>query len=288
MANLSLEVERKLGVAVERMPAFPQSVQKILELTRDINCLPKHLVTVIEKDPVITMKILRVINSAYYSMPNKVTSVNQSVVYLGLNTVKNLALSIAAVGMLPRVNTSGFDVQRYLLHSLTTASVARQLCTVYADDQGDPGDGYIAGLLHDFGKAVFAQFMADEFREALELSVDSKIPLHEAERRVIGADHAVVGAMLATKWQFPGHLVDCIRDHHALEAPRTPLLDCVRMANQVCRKLNFGDSGNRWREDEPITAPDRFGDSFQAVIAATGDLRKILSDAQLFAQVEAD
>ena len=287
MTNLTLEVQRKLGVAVERMPAFPQSVQKVLELTRNINCLPKDLVAVIEKDPVMTMKILRVINSAYYSLPNKITSVSQSVVYLGLNTIKNLALSIAAVGMLPRFNTSGFDIQGYLLHSLTTAAVARQLCGTYAKGQVDPGDAYIAGLLHDFGKAVFAQFMAAEFSHSLAVAQDRNIPLHEAELEVIGANHAVVGSMLATKWQFPAHLIDCIRDHHADHAEPSALLDCVRMANQICRKLKFGDAGNVWRDDEPMTAPERFGDSMDAVVASLGDLEKIVSDAQMFAKVDA-
>ncbi|MDD5248430.1 MAG: HDOD domain-containing protein [Rhodocyclaceae bacterium] len=284
MATLTIEVQRKLGTAVERMPAFPQSVQKILELTRDINCLPKDLVNVIEKDPVMTMKILKVINSAYYSLPAKITSVNQSVVYLGLNTIKNLALSIAAVGMLPRFNTSGFDIQRYLLHSLTTATLARQVAGIYVRGQVDPGDAYIAGLLHDFGKAVFAQFMASEFRQALAASQDNHIPLHQAELEVIGADHALVGSMLATKWQFPEHLVACIRDHHDPAAAPTPLMDCVRVADQVCRKLAFGDAGNAWREDEEIAAAERFG-SFDAVIAALGDLEKVVADAQMFAQV---
>ncbi len=284
MTTLTLEVQRKLGTAVERMPAFPQSVQKILDLTRDINCLPKDLVTVIEKDPVMTMKILKIINSAYYSLPAKITSVNQSVVYLGLNTIKNLALSIAAVGMLPRFNTSGFDIQRYLLHSLTTAAVARQVAVQYARGQLDPSDAYIAGLLHDFGKAVFAQFLAHDFHDALATSRERGIPLHQAELEVIGADHALVGSMLATKWQFPQHLIACIRDHHNLEAEPTALMDCVRVADQICRKLSFGEAGNAWREDEAIVAPQRFG-SFEAVIEALGDLEKIVSDAQTFAQV---
>jgi putative nucleotidyltransferase with HDIG domain len=284
VTTLTLDVQRKLATAVERMPAFPQSVQKVLDLTRDINCLPKDLVAVIEKDPVMTVKILRVINSAYYSLPNKITSVNQSVVYLGLNTIKNLALSIAAVGMLPRFNTSGFDIQRYLMHSLTTAAVARLLAATFAKGQVDPGDAYIAGLLHDFGKAVYAQFMATEFAKALAISQDSAMPLHQAELEVIGADHTLVGSMLATKWQFPEHLVACIRDHHNPDAEPTPLMDCVRVANQICRKLAFGDSGHVWREDEVIEAPERFG-SFDAAIASLGDLEKIASDAQMFAQV---
>ncbi len=288
MSALPLELERKLGIAVERMPAFPKSVQKILELTRNINCLPKELVAVIEKDPVMTVKILKVINSAYYGLPNKINSVAQSVVYLGINTVKNLALGFAAVGILPRMNSAGFDIQRYLLHSLLVASIGRQLATQYAKGEADPGDCYIAGLLHDFGKAVFAQFMAAEFREAmLQTSLEGK-PLHEAERATIGADHALVGAMLAKRWQFPDHMIDCIRDHHNPAAEPSALMDCLRMANQIARKLAIGDSGNPWREGEAVAAPQRFGDDINVVVASLGDLQRYIDDAQIFAQVSGD
>jgi putative nucleotidyltransferase with HDIG domain len=288
VSALPLELERKLGIAVERMPAFPKSVQKILELTRNINCLPKELVAVIEKDPVMTVKILKVINSAYYGLPNKINSVAQSVVYLGINTVKNLALGFAAVGILPRMNSAGFDIQRYLLHSLLVASIGRQLASQYAKGEADPGDCYIAGLLHDFGKAVFAQFMATEFRDAmLQTSLEGK-PLHEAERATIGADHALVGAMLAKRWQFPDHMIDCIRDHHNPAAEPSALMDCLRMANQIARKLAIGDSGNPWREGEVVAAPARFGDDIDAVVTSLGDLQRYIDDAQIFAQVSGD
>lgn len=284
-SQLSPELERKLMAAVERMPAFPKSVQSILEMTRNINCLPKALVGVIEKDPVMTMKILRVINSAYYSLPNKIASVGQSVVYLGINTIKNLALSFAAVGILPRFNTSGFDIQRYLLHSLTVSAVARTLCEKYARAEADPTDCYIAGLLHDFGKVVFAQFMAIEFMKALAAAADQGQPLYLAERELIGADHACVGALLARKWQFADALVECIRDHHAADAAATPMLDCLRMADMICRRCAFGDAGNPWREDEAAQMPPRFGDDFDAVLGTLGDLDKMVADAQAFAQI---
>ena len=88
------------------MPAFPSSVQKILELGGDINCPPKDLVVIIEKGPVMTMKILKVINSVYYSLPNKINSVAQSVVYLGINTVKSLAMPILPACCM--ISLSGF------------------------------------------------------------------------------------------------------------------------------------------------------------------------------------
>ena len=288
MSQLSPELERRLTAAVDRMPAFPKSVQTILEMTRNINCLPKSLVGVVEKDPVMTMKILRVINSAYYGLPKKISSVGQSVVYLGMNTIKNLALSFAAVGILPRFNTEGFDIQRYLLHSLTVASVARLLCEKHARGEADPGDCYVAGLLHDFGKVVFAQFMSTEFVLALGMAADRSKPLHVAESEVIGADHAFVGALLAKKWQFGATLVDCIRDHHAADAAPGPMLDCLRMADAICRKHAFGDGGNPWREDELAQLPARFGTDIESVIASLGDLNKHVEDARTFAQIGAE
>jgi putative nucleotidyltransferase with HDIG domain len=288
MPQLSPELERRLTTAVDRMPAFPKSVQTILEMTRNINCLPKSLVGVIEKDPVMTMKILRVINSAYYGLPNKIGSVGQSVVYLGINTIKNLALSFAAVGILPRFNSAGFDIQRYLLHSLTVGSVARMLCEKYARGEADPGDCYVAGLLHDFGKVVFAQFMSAEFVLALSIAADTEKPLHVAETEVIGADHAHVGALLAQKWQFGETLVDCIRDHHAEAAAPTAMLDCLRMADAICRKHAFGDSGNPWSDEELAQLPTRFGEDIEMVIASLGDLNKHVEDARSFAQIGAE
>lgn len=287
MSQISPEVEKKLGAAVERMPAFPKSVQKVLELTRNINCLPRELVGVIEKDPVMTVKILKVINSAAFALPNKMTSINQSVVYLGLNTVKNMALSFAAVGILPRTNAAGFDVQKYLMHSLTVASVARALANHQVVGDVDPGDCYIAGLLHDFGKVVFAQFMPDEFKAALQYCQDNAVPLHVAEAAVIGADHTVVGSMLAERWQFPPTLVACIRNHHE-EAGQDAMGDCLRMADQICRYRQFGDAGNPYRAGEAPVAPQRFGQDLEAVIASLGDLDKFVAEAQSFAHVEAE
>lgn len=161
---------------------------------------PKDLVQVIDKDPVVTVKILKVVNSAYYSLPKQITSINHAVVYLGFNTIKNLALAIAAVGMLSKHNDAGFDVEQYLLHSLSTAGIAKQLA-VRLDD-ADPMDCFIAGLLHDFGKVVFAQFMPYEFKQALNACQLNGSSLHLTLHQVIGADHAVVGAMLAEKWRF--------------------------------------------------------------------------------------
>ncbi|MBI1174634.1 MAG: HDOD domain-containing protein [Sideroxydans sp.] len=288
MNEISPELSQKLLAAVEKMPAFPKSVQRILELTRSANCDPKELVMVIEKDPVMTVKILRILNSAYYSFPKKITSVNQSVVYLGLNTIKNMALSFAAVGVLPPQNNADFDIQRYLMHTLTTASLARLLCQKYGNDDTDPGDCYIAGLLHDFGKVVFAQYLPDEFKAALELAASEHIPLHIAEQRIFGIDHTVAGAMLAERWQFPKELTDTIRVHHDCSDDASVLQCSLFVANQISKKLEMGGAGNPIVEELPAGVAKRYGGGIDHIIASLGDLSKITDEAQVFAQASTE
>jgi putative nucleotidyltransferase with HDIG domain len=280
---MSPELSQKLAAAVDRMPAFPQSVQKILELTRDVNCSPKDLVQVIDKDPVVTVKVLRVVNSAYYSLPKQITSINHAVVYLGFNTIKNLALSIAAIGMLPANNAAGFDGQQYLLHSLATAGIAKQLA--HRVDNADPMDCFIAGLLHDFGKVVFAQFMPTEFQQALERSQSTGTSLHLALRDIIGVDHAVVGAMLVEKWRFAPNLIETIQHQFSANLKDTDMIACVFAANQISKKLNFGFGGNPCIEELPPTIAERLGGTLDEVIVSLGDLTPMFEEAKVFLKV---
>ncbi len=280
---MSPELAKKLAAAVDGMPAFPKSVQRVLELTRDVNSTPKDLVEVIDKDPVLTVKILKVVNSSYYSLPKQITSVGHSVVFLGFNTIKNLALSIAAIGMLPKTNEAGFDGQQYLLHSLATAAIAKQLA-LKADD-ADPMDCFIAGLLHDFGKVVLAQFMPKEFHAALEISQQKGSSLHLAVRDVIGVDHAVVGAMLAEKWRFAPNLVETIRHQYGPELADSDMIACVFGANQISKKLNFGYAGNHLVEEFPAKVAKRLGGNLDQVIERLGDLSPLFEEAQVFSKI---
>lgn len=283
MPILPPDLSQKLANAVDGMPAFPKSVEKILELTRDVNCTPKDIVQVIDKDPVITVKILRVVNSAYYSLPRQITSVNHAVVYLGFNTIKNLALSIAAIGIMPKRNAAGFDVDQYLLHSLSTAGIARKLATQTGD--ADPMDCFIAGLLHDFGKVVFAQFLPQEFRQALVLSASDGSSLHEALRKIVGVDHAVVGAMLVEKWRFAPELINTIAHQYDTDQLDTGLFACVFTANQISKQLGFGFGGNPRIHQLPEQVRRRVGGTLDDIIASSDQWNDAFEDAKLFAKL---
>lgn len=281
MQTMPPDLSLKLANAVDGMPAFPKSVEKILQLTRDVNCTPKDIVQVIDKDPVVTVKILKVVNSAYYSLPRQITSVNNAVVYLGFNTIKNLALAIAAIGMMPKHNAADFDVDQYLLHSLSTAGIARKLASQMGD--ADPMDCFIGGLLHDFGKVVFAQFLPEEFRQALRMSQANKSSLHEALRQTVGVDHALVGAMLVEKWRFAPELIHTISHQYEADQVDTGLFACVFTANQISKQLGFGFGGNPCIHPLPEQVQRRMGGTLEDVIAASDDWSTVFDDAKLFA-----
>ena len=280
---MSPELSKKLAAAVDSMPAFPKSVEKILELTRDANCTPKDLVQVIDKDPVVTVKILKVVNSAYYSLPKQITSIGNAVVYLGFNTIKNLALSIAAIGMLPKNNAAHFDGDQYLLHSLATASIAKKLALRM--DDADPMDCFIAGLLHDFGKMVFAQFMPAEFRKALDISQADHSSLHLALQQVMGVDHAVVGAMLVEKWRFAPAMIATIGRQYGPQSKDTDMIACVFAANQIAKKLQFGFAGNYCIDEFPPEVERRLGGSLDDIITQLGDLDSLFEEARVFSKL---
>jgi len=265
---------------VETMPAFPKSVQKILQLTSDVNASAKEIVAVIESDPIMTVKILKVINSAFYGLPQKITSIQRAVVHIGLNTIKNLALSVAAIGVLKPQNKAGFNTHDFLLHSLTTAALCRMLAERVDIDPSESSDFFVAGLLHDFGKIVFAEFDPVNFKQALEKSAEENRPLHEVETELMGINHAQAGKILAEKWNLSPVLIDAINHHHyADRINKTLLKDCLCTANQISKKLQFGFAGNPIIEETTGEIISRFELSLDDLITSLGDLARVKSEA---------
>jgi putative nucleotidyltransferase with HDIG domain len=265
------------------MPAFPQSVQRVISLTSDINSSPKQLVKVIDHDPVLTMKILKVANSAYFGLSRPIVSINHAVVYLGLNTVKHVALAIAAIGSLPRLNDAGFDMDDYLLHSLTTAVITRALAKHLRIPEVEAANFFVAGLLHDIGQVVFAQFKPAEFNAALVEAQKGKVPLHEIEHRLLGSDHAELGAVLCEKWSFPESLVLAIRMHHAPGTGKnsSPVRQCLFVANLLAGRVNAPTNAPMATEEDelPPWVFRTFGNDFETIIDSLDGLQADLVQA---------
>lgn len=276
------EIRKDLPAMVEKMPAFSQSVHRVIQLTSDINSDPKVLVDVIQHDPILMMRILKLVNSPYFGLAQKISSINHAVVYIGINTVKNLALSTAIIGVLPSTNAAGFDMDGFLRHSLSTAIIARILARKSGIQERNVFDYFLSGLLHDFGKIVFAHFLPHEFKKALTIAKEEGIHLYEAEQRVFTVDHTQIGSLLGEKWNLPLHLVACLREHHGQNQESSPITDAVSAANQISKELKLGNSGESIIEELPKGISDLFGADMAKIIASLGDVNAEMEKAMIF------
>lgn len=278
---MTVLVENELVAFVDKMPAFRSSVQRLLQLAADLNADSREIVQVIETDPLMTVKILKVINSPFYGLAQKISSVQRAVVHLGINSIKNMALSVAAIGVLPAQNQAGFDKRAFLLHSLTCAA----LCKLLADRLKVPlmraSDYFVAGLLHDFGKIVFAEFAPGSYKRVLQIAREQNLPLHQVEIDILGIDHSQAGKLLAQHWSLDQALTEAI-DHHHNEHPHTQLQHCLLVANQISKKLEFGFAGNPIIEALPASTLQVFGHDLDGLIAELGDLSGVKAEALAF------
>ncbi|CCH48145.1 HDOD domain-containing protein [Pseudodesulfovibrio piezophilus] len=284
------DVKDKFLNAVEQMPAFPKSVHLVLKLSNDINCSQKELVEVIKKDPVFTLKILRLANSPYFGLSREITSINHASVYLGLNTLKNMALGLAAVGTMPKSNKAGLDMGAFWLHSLAVAAATRMLGTMLGVSRDEAADYFAAGLLHDIGKVVFALSMPKEFAQVARQLAENHSILGIEEMAVVGVSHAEIGAMLAEKWNLPLDLIDAISRHHSPTVGEpSQLVDCVFAADQISKKLAFGSAGDYNIQPLPRSIQDRFSLDLEGLIAELPNLDEEVENARIFIKLgEAD
>ena len=274
---LDAELTQRLTAWVDALPAFGPTVQRIVALSKEMHCAPGDLVHVIEADPVVMIKVLKVLNSAQYGYGKNITSVNQAVAILGFNTIKNLALGIADTGTLPAKNVGGFDAQRYLLHSLTTAAVARLLAAQRPD--ADPQDYYIAGLLHDFGKVMISQYKPSRFRQALDTSLWEGSALHTNLQSIAGMNHAQICSGLLENWGFKEALVTAIRLQYEPEVAASHLVATLYAANLISKALLPNESGAS-TYDLPDCVQHMLGGSFSTVFNALGDPQAIVDAAR--------
>lgn len=254
---------RKVRDYIGSMPSLPTTVAKVLEVCNNPKTSPIDLDKVISLDPVLMGKVLKLINSAYYGLQNQVTSLVRAIIMLGVNTVKNLALSTAVLDRL--ADKSGFralNMEGFWRHCLGVGVVAKMIARKGGVEAQRLDEYFAAGLLHDIGKVPMNNVISDEYVRAMGLADRERIPLYLAEKRAIDTDHAEVGAMIAEAWHLDGPIADCIKYHHALDVydgkNRTILL-AVAVANWYVNREEVGFSGCMYPEKLNPAVLDELG-----------------------------
>jgi len=225
-------------------------VDKVKSALTEAKTDAARLARIIQDDPAMMARILRVVNSALYGASCKITSVQQAVARMGFNTVSNIALSTSVFSAFGKKGEKDFNRSEFWRHCISTGIAAGVISERARDSltKKYPQDLlHLAGLVHDIGKIIFEQFFHDDFINAVNACAERQIPLYQLEVEIILSDHAQVGAWLGKKWNLAPEIIDTIRWHHepANAAPEyKELVMLCHAANYICNHEKIGDSGD--------------------------------------------
>jgi len=238
------ETKKDIAKAINRIPLLSDNAAQIIDIIND----PKHdlndLVQVIKHDSSLTIDILRVANSALYGFPSEISFVEKAISLIGEEVVVNLTLAQATSALFQK-KLSGYCAEAGTLwrHNLFTAITARRM-SAHSFEKLPRSLCFTCGLLHDIGKAVISDFLEASSPKILKAIDQGKINgFQEAERRLLGMDHAQAGYAIAQKWQLPEALKEVIRYHHH---PRSasqefkPLVYCVHLSDIMAMMAGIG------------------------------------------------
>jgi len=229
---------------IKQLPALPLIVTRLIKVVNSPDTSAEDAADLIEKDPALTTKVLRLANSAFYGMPRSISSVSSAVVILGFNTLKSLVLSASVITMFPSTGAKiAFDRLRFWKHSIVSAMVARTIAQhIMGVTIMDPQSAFCAGIMHDIGKLIFELFTPKEYAVVCAQSQKDGMPLVEAEAAGMGITHAQIGHILADKWALPLELEAAIVHHHDPQAAKTirELVTTIHLADGIAHRLNCG------------------------------------------------
>jgi putative nucleotidyltransferase with HDIG domain len=236
---------QKVIEKIDDLPTLPRTVLQITGLVNDPKSSAKDLARVITDDQVLTVRLLKLVNSSFYGFPQRISTVTGAIVLLGFDAIRNLLLTTSVFDLFANRNRQiRRDQERFWDHSLGCAVGAKVIGNYLRHDKIE--ELFVSGLLHDIGKIVEMMFLPDEFSKIVAAVKRENILMTTAENNVLGYNHAEVGKLLAEKWNLPVKLVQVIAHHHHPDNAGSFAVEAaiVHLADIFCRALNMGYGGD--------------------------------------------
>jgi HD-like signal output (HDOD) protein len=244
------------------LPSFPDVVLKLQEEFRKSEPSIARVGQIVEQDPAISARFLKVANSAYYSRTQKISSIQNAVTRLGLEEARLLALATGLVSQFG--DFGGGDPQRFWGHSLAVALSVRIMSELSskAISESVADSAFTGGLLHDLGVLILFHLFPEPYGELTKIVMEKGGTPGDVEREQWGTDHGEVGEILALRWKLPESICQAIRYHHCPweAAPKhRSLVQLVHLSDFVCNNQGFGRTESGFPEEFDQGAWDALG-----------------------------
>jgi len=236
---------------IKDLPPLPEVVNELMRFMNDDGTSGDYIAEKLAEDPALSAKALRLANSSFYGLSRQILSIPEALKVLGRRTVGLMVLAAAATDALKVRNDIGFNAKSFWRHAMGAALSGQALAKCL---HMNPDIGFTVGLLHDIGQIALACIVPERYAEAVAFQRRHDSLIVDAEREVLGTDHAVVGGVLAEYWQFAPAIVESIAQHHSPTMHHGPgLVGLAHMADAISHAL--GLSGDE-HEAVPPTPPD--------------------------------
>jgi putative nucleotidyltransferase with HDIG domain len=246
---------------LKNVPSLPSVVVKLQKYLNDPDVSFDQLARVIEYDPGLTANVLQLANSAYFGWTGTIKSVKQAITRLGTNRVFQMVLCMS-VAPLVRKPIKGYDMDSEALwhHSIATAMAAEKLVEMLGISGLE--EAFTAGMLHDMGKVVMGTFVDIDDEPIKEIVKSDGLAFNEAERMVLGIDHAEVAGELLQSWNLPDEVVAAARWHHEpdkAEPEFQQIVDIIHVADVLCLNVGWGGGSDAMQYRLNEEANERLG-----------------------------
>ncbi len=234
---------------IQQMPALPDVYVKVKQAFDNPSVSVEYIANAIRLDQALTLSILRLANSPFFGFRNKISSISQAVMLIGLREIYSIVLSISVMGLFPASKDKSetlFPLRAFWEHSLGVAVAAR--CIAKKLRYANPEELFVAGLIHDIGKVIEKMYLPNEFLKVCETCKEQQTMFYHAERDIIGFTHTEIGALLAEQWAFPPILYNIVAYHHQpsliQDVKLNEAVTIVHVADALTRALGIGWSGD--------------------------------------------
>lgn len=238
-------IKTRIISKMKDIKSFPQFVLETLRKLNDPTSNAADVAQSLSMDEGLVLRVLKLANSAAYGMTRTISNVSEAIALLGYKNVSNIVLAATVYSVMDK-GLSGYVLDRGELwrHSLTVAYASRYIAQVTGKSATE--DAYVGGLLHDIGKVVLNDYVRFGYGIIVKMVEEEHVPFPEAELRVLGFDHAMVGSILTEKWELPESYQYAVAYHHKPnelpedKAEYQTIVDIVSVANSMCLMLGIG------------------------------------------------
>jgi HD-like signal output (HDOD) protein len=205
---------RELVGRIRTFPAIPSLYLEVTNALKSPDATTEEIGAIIGKDMAMTTKMLQVLNSAYFSLPQAITNPAEAVGILGFDTIKSLIISVKLMSEYDKIKPVYFSIDNIWRHSTNVAWIAKEFAFLEGGDAAIAASAYTAGLMHDLGKVILAANFDQQYSGAFTLARKQQMPLWEVEKEIFGASHGEIGAYLFGLWGMPQDIVEAAALHH--------------------------------------------------------------------------